>query len=402
MIKLPHLAACTGILLVVFSGTQAAEPFGAQVRGNDLETGKSDEVGGVGLTSAEVDNLPEYRAEAGIGGATFTPLLKAEASNPNSMGADDRTSSIAEAYQRFRNTSGSQLDVVLSITLDADFTSTGPDADSYALADVWIYGGSTFEVFDSPICPGGNLGRSIMLGDVYFCGQRLDRANMFLETDPAQAASSGSLVETLMFSVAPGAYFGVYGILRANAIDGSSDAFNTLSMEFDPVSAASLEASGMPPVSSLLVTVDIKPDSDPNSIDPGSSDVIPVAVMGSIDFDAAQLDPATVTFGVDGATPTLGGRIEDVDTDGFMDALFQFRTQESGIACGDTEAALNGELFDGTMVSGTDTVDTTGCNITASASGDEDDDDTNAAAMSWWFLTGFGLLVFRRLERRRI
>lgn len=253
MVRIARRLILSGILLLGFTHAQAVSvtPWGAQVRGNDLETGKSDEVGGVGFTTANVSNLPEYRADAGLGGVTFTPVLKAEASNPNSLGPDDRTSSIAEAYQRFRNTSLSTLNVRLDITLDADFTSTGPDADSFALADVFVFGGSAFDIIDSPICDNGRLGQSMMLGDAYLCGQRFGRANMFLETDPLSPTSSGSLDRTLLFSVEPGEFFGVYGILTANAIDGSSDAFNTLSMEFDDSSKQSLEASGIPQTSPI-------------------------------------------------------------------------------------------------------------------------------------------------------
>jgi hypothetical protein len=248
MLKITSSFNLTWILFLCFANANAAlvTPFGAQVRGNDLVTGKNDEVGGVGFTFADVDNLPEYKAEAGLGGSSFTPLLKALASNPNSINPDDRTSSTAEAYQRFQNTSGSQLDVTLTISLDADFTSTGPGADSYALADVYVYGGSAFEIIDSPICGNGRLGQSMMLGDAYLCGQRFDRANMFLEADPTQPTSSGSLVRDLLFSIAPGEFIGVYGILRANAVDGSSDAFNTLSMAFDDISQANLQAASIP------------------------------------------------------------------------------------------------------------------------------------------------------------
>ena len=364
MFRIARILTFSGVLLFSITNAHAIPTFGAQVRGNDLETGKSDEVGGVGLTFADVDNLPEYRAEAGLGGATFTPVLKAEASNPNSSNADDRTSSTAEAYQRFRNTSVSQLDVVLTITLDASFTSTTPAADSFALADVRVYGDGrfdTFDVIDSPLCASGGLGFAMMLGDAYFCGGRLGWANMFLETDPSQASSSDSLVTTLQFSIAPGEFFGVHGILRANAVDGSSDAFNTLSMEFDDISAASLEASGIPQTSVIPVPVDIKPGSDPNSINPRSKAVVPVAVLGSINFDALQVDVSTVRFGPEGASPAHDGHVEDVNDDGFMDMVFHFKTRETGIACGDTEATLTGEMYDGTQVAGTDTVKTVGC-----------------------------------------
>jgi hypothetical protein len=50
----------------------------------------------------------------------------------------------------------------------------------------------------------------------------------------------------LLFSIAPGEFIGVYGILRANAVDGSSDGFNTLSMAFDGISQANLQAASIP------------------------------------------------------------------------------------------------------------------------------------------------------------
>jgi hypothetical protein len=364
MFRIARILTFTGVLLFSITNAHAVPTFGAQVRGNDLETGKSDEVGGVGLTFADVDNLPEYRSEAGLGGATFTPVLKAEASNPNSLNDDDRTSSTAEAYQRFRNTSGSPLDVELIITLNASFTSTGLAAGSFALADVRVYGDGTldaFDVIDSSICPSGRLGFAMMLGDAYFCGQNRGWANMFLKTDPSLPSSSKSLVKTLVFSVAPGEYFGVHGILRANAFYGSSDAFNTLSMEFDDISAASLEASGIPQTSVIPIPIDIKPGSDPNSVNPKSKGVIPVAVLGSIGFDAMQVDFSTVTFGPDGASTAHDGHVEDVNDDDFMDMVFHFKTQETGIACGDAEATLMGETFGGTQFTGTDAVKTVGC-----------------------------------------
>ena len=109
------------------------------------------------------------------------------------------------------------------------------------------------------------------------------------------------------------------------------------------------------------VTIDIKPGSDPNAVNPKSKGVIPVAVLGSTDFDATQVDFTTVTFGPDGASPVHDGHVEDVNDDGFPDMVFHFKTQETGIVCGDTEATLNGEIFDGTPFTGTDAVKTVGC-----------------------------------------
>ncbi|MDH3856839.1 MAG: hypothetical protein OEV07_02510 [Gammaproteobacteria bacterium] len=146
------------------------------------------------------------------------------------------------------------------------------------------------------------------------------------------------------------------------------------------------------------VNIDIKPDSDPNSINPRSKGVIPLAVLGSTEFDATQIDPTTVTFGPDGATPAHNGHVEDVNDDGFMDAVFHFRTQETGIVCGDTEATLDGETFDDNPITGTDTVNTVGCKGTSA--GKVDETSSSAGAVSWMLLLGFGLLGLWRLNRR--
>jgi len=112
----------------------------------------------------------------------------------------------------------------------------------------------------------------------------------------------------------------------------------------------------------LMVTIDIKPDSQTNNINPRSKGVIAVSILTSEDFDALQVDPDTVLFGpADVEKAHTQAHVEDVDNDGDMDLVFHFRTQETGIQCGDTEAILTGETWDGTPISGTDSVTTVGC-----------------------------------------
>jgi len=112
------------------------------------------------------------------------------------------------------------------------------------------------------------------------------------------------------------------------------------------------------------VEVDIKPGSDPNSINPGSKGVIPVAILTSDEFDATTVDPHTVRFGPEGApVDTIGGgklkaAIKDVDHDGESDLIMHFRTQETDIQPGDTEACLEGSTYDGIPIWGCDSVRT--------------------------------------------
>lgn len=118
-------------------------------------------------------------------------------------------------------------------------------------------------------------------------------------------------------------------------------------------------------VSVPRVTVDIKPGSDTNVINLKSKGVVPVALLTSGAFDAAEVDPATALFA--GAAPA-NWTLEDVDGDGDKDMLFHFRTQELNLTEDSTEATLTarlkapttvqsaGQASNGPTVSGTDKV----------------------------------------------
>lgn len=75
------------------------------------------------------------------------------------------------------------------------------------------------------------------------------------------------------------------------------------------------------------ITVDIKPGSEVNPVNLGSNGKLPVAVMGSAWFDVDAIDPTSVRL--EGVAPDSGVApvqytIEDVDGDGYMDALYLF------------------------------------------------------------------------------
>jgi hypothetical protein len=111
------------------------------------------------------------------------------------------------------------------------------------------------------------------------------------------------------------------------------------------------------------IVIDIKPATLPNSINPRSKGKIAVAILTTRSFDAATVDPATIHFGATGieAAPVQFA-MQDVDGDGHIDMILHFVTQDTGITCGNASASLTGALFSGVRITGSDSIETVGCN----------------------------------------
>jgi hypothetical protein len=90
--------------------------------------------------------------------------------------------------------------------------------------------------------------------------------------------------------------------------------------------------------------------------------VIPVAILTTDTFDATAVDPLSVRFGPKSAKEAhQKGHIEDVNKDGGPDLVLHFRTQDTGLRCGDTSASLRGETFAEQRIEGADSIRTVGC-----------------------------------------
>jgi hypothetical protein len=144
----------------------------------------------------------------------------------------------------------------------------------------------------------------------------------------------------------PGDYVIRLYVIDGNALTGSDQ----VSVTVLPVETAPVE-----------VEIDIKPGSDPNSINLRSKGNVPVAIFSTPAFDATTIDPATVTL-ADAPVRAVGRKgerqaaAEDVNGDGLMDLLVHIDTQALVLAPGAVEAVLTGTTYDGTPIRGSDAV----------------------------------------------
>lgn len=110
----------------------------------------------------------------------------------------------------------------------------------------------------------------------------------------------------------------------------------------------------------LQVSVDVKPGGVPNSINPGSQGLIPVAVLSTATFNApSQVNGGSVTFGRTGNEESLAfcnASPEDVNFDGLLDLVCHFFTNQTEFQAGDTQGTLKGLTVDGISFIGVDSV----------------------------------------------
>ncbi|HKC62850.1 MAG TPA: hypothetical protein VKB86_04400 [Pyrinomonadaceae bacterium] len=145
-----------------------------------------------------------------------------------------------------------------------------------------------------------------------------------------------------------------------NSVPGSMFVLSNSNCSSGPHFFDNLEIRALQTV--LTVTIDIKPGEVHNSINPRSSGVIPVAILTTGSFDATTIDPTTVRFGAGGTEAASAHfALEDVNGDGRLDMILQFRTQDTGIVCGTASASLTGKTSGGQAIRGSDSVNTVGC-----------------------------------------
>jgi hypothetical protein len=114
-------------------------------------------------------------------------------------------------------------------------------------------------------------------------------------------------------------------------------------------------------VAERLISIDVKPGSDPNCFNINGHGVIPVAILGSDEFDVTEIDTDTLSFA--GLETRMRGNkgplcsYEYSDGDEFLDLVCHFEDDASNWEADDqAEADLTGKLVDGAEFRGTDSI----------------------------------------------
>jgi hypothetical protein len=272
-----------------------------------------------------------------------------------------------------------------------------------------------FSSYQLPALTGGAGWRSRILADEYGVTDvlQLTVENIVIDFDPWSALNEirpkdeylvGLMIKTT--SVADGDPYDFdastvdVGSLRAGPAGAPNVAVNILTADYDQdgdtdyIYAFRVEETGLTCTSSTIMvtgsdlsgnaiagsdlivptqceeiaSIDVDPWNAANEVRPNDNYTVPIAIMSTsvangepADIDATQVDPASLQFGPN-QTPHTGSIITtDLDGDSDVDVVFGFNAYDSGIACGDSELTVVGELYDTTPIIGTDVIATTDC-----------------------------------------
>jgi hypothetical protein len=243
--------------------------------------------------------------------------------------------SLQDGINRPLNFNPGGLCFVAGLSCDGGGIGLGSDGEiSFILGDA-----DNLEVlFDQPVVVTGYVLLNLLTGDVARLNFGREGPNTLLFEDGSGQVGDGSLTRT--------------DILVSDFTD-----IHLTALAGVGYTLAAIELASAVPEP---VTIDIKPGSDTNCFNINGHGVIPVAVLSSASFDAADIDVTTLSFG--GLDVRVRGNkgplcsLEDVNDDGLNDLVCQFQDNPEYWDVGEDEATLSGALLDGTEIEGTDSI----------------------------------------------
>jgi hypothetical protein len=239
-----------------------------------------------------------------------------------------------------------------TVTYTPDPNENGPDSFTYRARDGILDSDTATAnvtinaVNDPPVCTGAAVTTQEDTTSAPFSLNCTDVEGDSLTCSVVDSPSNGAVnitdCDTVTYTPNPGFSGGDSFTYSAN--DGIADS-NT----------ATVTITVSPAGGTIQVDIDIKPGSDPNSINLKSKGVIPVAILSGGGFDAETVDPLSVTFETAPPDHEHSG-LKDVDHDGDLDLVMHFRTQLAQIASNATDACLSGETTGGQGIEGCDSI----------------------------------------------
>ena len=182
-------------------------------------------------------------------------------------------------------------------------------------------------------------------------------ADEFEFTITGYTLSGSTLTEQLTFAAIPGMQTVVFGHLWQSLSSVTVMVNNAGNAGFSGSAYDNIVLAAAP----AAVVIDVIPGDSANKVYPNKSGKLPVAVLSSATFDAAQVDPATLRFGVGQAAPVEAPVIANVDGEHGDDTTVRFQVAGSGIVCNDTDVSLSGETYSGEQFIAEDAIDATQC-----------------------------------------
>jgi hypothetical protein len=251
---------------------------------------------------------------------------------------------------------------------DTSFDSSNP----VAWGNLWVYGqkphpepedpdpADVYVIGKAELLPGARIGWFIYARAGGVVAVRGGKVGLWMDIAPgAEVTIYGDHFIIGSVPSDPGTYDGFFKRIIWTREDGQG----TSSIIVDcraKGAAITLAPSGGAPIINL--DVDIKPDSEDNTIKLGSLGVVPVAILSTDDFAATDINPDTVELaGAGVAVRGKGGKLlagkEDVNGDGKIDLVVKIETKKlDPNQFEDGSAVLTAETYNGQACQGADSV----------------------------------------------